>query len=653
MLALALMKRIFMSPRAVLCVALWPLTLPWASHAVAAADAPPRIAALWILEDPPQRLDVTQALSSSDWKPASITGHAGKYSDSAFWVRAELTGQPGQSVVLTMLPSFLDDVRFYIPRASAGKELLNAKGIREISAEWLVSQQGDFFPTSHRAFDWRSFSADLTLPQSGRLEVMLRITSGSTNLIHPELLTREDFLSERKQEVPLFVVMAALTLAAITISFFLYLIYREQVFLIYLFYASFCLAWFVLVNGFGPQLLTITPQLISNLLGFVVCLFLPSGMVFMAQIIDMKHHSPILYRGVLAISAVTALLAPLALLDWYRYFAQEVALAAILQQAAIATTCIRVIASGRLTTRLPILIYLAVIFSNVVLITGFLGALIPPQVTINLLQGIIFLDLMLLLPLAFAKAEHLRKSRERDEFELSRTKAALALEAESNAAYRKWVSMITHEIKTPLSVVDACAQTIRRLSSDPQLVDRIEKIDRATGRIDALVNSFLAEDEIAERSRLIQSTLIPCGQFLDHTLHHLPNVVLDRLQVNPQDRNFQIQVDTELMGVAIRNLVQNAHRHGEGQGRIDLKTELLTRNARPGLAFQVINPGAPIDEINRGMLFERYQRFGDSAGSGLGLWSSREIARAHGGDAWYLRSPSGENIFTLWIPTIR
>lgn len=614
------------------------------------AETKPQISRLWVLEDPSNSMDLSQAKASNDWKLESVTGYAGNYTKSAFWIRLELTGKPGQTLVLTLLPSFLDDVRFYIPQDAIGERLQATKSLIPIHGGLALSQQGDFSALSNRAFDWRAFSVDLVIPKNGeRLEVMARIATGSTSLIHPEVFTPDEFLAKRKRELLYFLIEAGFTLAAIAVAFFLYLTYQEKIFVVYLIYATSSLFWFFMVNGFASQLLPISPMTISNLLGFVVCLFVASSAVFMAQIIDTKRHAPRVYQAILVLSTLMAMAAPLALLDWYRYFVKPMILVIVLEEVVLAIVCIRVFAKGLLPVRSSAVIYLAALLSNVALIGGFLGAFTPPNFTILLLQIIIFIDLLVLLPLAVSRVENLRKQRERDERELSRAQEALRLQEEINLSHRKWVSMITHEIKTPLSVIDASRQTIDTLTTDNEVLGRTAKIARATHRIDALVNSFLAEDEIAQRSQLIHPQKIDSATFLNKVLEHLPQPVLDCLTVKESQFQCDILADPDLLAVALRNLLDNAYRHGSGNP-IWLEVEDHHQTAYRCIVFRVGNSGFAISEEAQKQLFQRYYRNGENAGSGIGLWASREIAQAHGGNVSYRRSEHGENVFALWVP---
>jgi signal transduction histidine kinase len=89
--------------------------------------------------------------------------------------------------------------------------------------------------------------------------------------------------------------------------------------------------------------------------------------------------------------------------------------------------------------------------------------------------------------------------------------------------------------------------------------------------------------------------------------------------------------DADRIAQAVDNLVGNALRHGAAPVTVtaraagENRVEIVVRDAGPGVAQEL-----------RGRLFERFATGGRRrGGTGLGLFIVRELARAHGGDAWY------------------
>jgi two-component system, OmpR family, sensor histidine kinase TctE len=89
----------------------------------------------------------------------------------------------------------------------------------------------------------------------------------------------------------------------------------------------------------------------------------------------------------------------------------------------------------------------------------------------------------------------------------------------------------------------------------------------------------------------------------------------------------------ELRG-ALRNLMDTALVHGEGDVRVSVREELGGGTGRWVVVVEVADQGAGIAEELREEVFDRFRKAApNSPGAGLGLAIVRQVARAHGGDA--------------------
>lgn len=96
------------------------------------------------------------------------------------------------------------------------------------------------------------------------------------------------------------------------------------------------------------------------------------------------------------------------------------------------------------------------------------------------------------------------------------------------------------------------------------------------------------------------------------------------------------------------NLIGNAIRYAPEGSRVRVLAETRDTAAR----ILVMDEGAGIPAIDRERVFEKFERLGrdDAAGSGLGLYISRRLARAMGGDIVIGDAPEGGACFTLTLP---
>lgn len=215
---------------------------------------------------------------------------------------------------------------------------------------------------------------------------------------------------------------------------------------------------------------------------------------------------------------------------------------------------------------------------------------------------------------------------------------------------QEFVSMVSHEFRTPLAVIDAAAQSLdlSKFGREPTVQRRTERIRRSVQRLSMLIENILIADRLhlEERQLRLQSldmealTRQLCEGFnqtgterLQLTVHRLPEIVGDRA----------------LIEIALQNLLHNALKYSPPESRVSVTL------AGVGDAVQIDvtdrGPGVPSADIER--VFEKYFRsdtVATVAGSGLGLHLAREIARRHGGDVLLTEnSPQGAT-FRLVLP---
>lgn len=225
--------------------------------------------------------------------------------------------------------------------------------------------------------------------------------------------------------------------------------------------------------------------------------------------------------------------------------------------------------------------------------------------------------------------------------------AALKKEVENERLRReeqgKLMSMLTHEIKTPLSVL--------KLVIDQQVVgsDFEEYANRAVTNIDSIINKCIQLDRLDLNVIQIHKTKFNFSDLLKSTIS---DTRLENRFSILQQRDIDIESDLQVLSIIISNLLGNAIKYSAPETEIVIDTEILDGNLPRRLQLSVQNVignmGAPDPEL----AFEKYYR-GPSAtmvsGSGLGLFLVRELTHVLGGE---VKLSIKDNLitFTVWIP---
>ena len=230
--------------------------------------------------------------------------------------------------------------------------------------------------------------------------------------------------------------------------------------------------------------------------------------------------------------------------------------------------------------------------------------------------------------------------------------ASLALtDAETLSALREaeqsrdlFLAMVSHELKTPLTVIMATLRTLegRGDSVDPQRRTAMLHVAYERGRdLERLINSLLqsARAELSTTPRLVALRGL-VDEALEGFEHTRPITVAE-----PPD--LTLLADPGAVRAILGSLLENATAHSPADSPV------AVRCARDGdaITIAVTNTGGLPEDLMPEELFRAFQR-GDqvrSSGVGLGLYIASRLARSMGGDVT-VHSGQGTVTFTLRLP---
>ena len=219
---------------------------------------------------------------------------------------------------------------------------------------------------------------------------------------------------------------------------------------------------------------------------------------------------------------------------------------------------------------------------------------------------------------------------------------------------RRLINDVSHELNTPLSVIQLEAKGLRDGLQTPESAS--DHIIQEVGRLRGLVTdlSWLAETDYGE----IRLTLE------ESSIHELLAAEADRWQPQSQSRQVELslQVSADLPDVdldrmrisqALGNVLSNAINYTEAGENIVLRAGLDSDEA---LAISIIDDGIGIHAADLPHVFDRFYRTDQSrnrgiAGKGLGLAITRATVEAHGGTVAITSDGPGQGVtVTLCLP---
>jgi PAS domain S-box-containing protein len=219
------------------------------------------------------------------------------------------------------------------------------------------------------------------------------------------------------------------------------------------------------------------------------------------------------------------------------------------------------------------------------------------------------------------------------------------------------LSVISHELKTPVSIIKGYAGTLAREDADwdrGTLAEGLAVIEEEADRLDKLITNLLEASRLQAGGVKLQQSYV--------NLADLAKSAVENLQATTDKHAFQLDFpddyptimgDFERLREVLTNLIGNAIKYSPDGGSIKV-------GGRPGAAntiqLYVSDEGIGIPPADQERIFERFHRVDNrlarqTPGTGLGLFLVRAVVEAHGGRVWVDSTPGQGSVFWLELPT--
>lgn len=209
----------------------------------------------------------------------------------------------------------------------------------------------------------------------------------------------------------------------------------------------------------------------------------------------------------------------------------------------------------------------------------------------------------------------------------------LERERQSRQEQRNFLSMVSHEFKTPMSIILASVSTMTEHELDGmETAEEMGNIIAAVARMQGLVEKCLSDEWLDQACMVLDPAPV--------NLELLLSEVLAVQRVNHEDRPFILQKngtpralsgDHMLLRVLFANVIENAAKYSPAGAPVVVDAGW----SEAGVVVSIIDHGAPISAEDREHIFEKFYRSPRQRrkeGAGLGLYLVKRIARLHGGD---------------------
>jgi PAS domain S-box-containing protein len=233
---------------------------------------------------------------------------------------------------------------------------------------------------------------------------------------------------------------------------------------------------------------------------------------------------------------------------------------------------------------------------------------------------------------------------------------ALEAEKELNALKSRFVSMASHEFRTPLSTIMSSVDLIARYSDGPQR-DKVERhVSKIRGKVRELttmLNDFLSLDKLEQGMVRCTASELDVVHLCIELVEELRNLTKSGQEIiyNHEGTERNVMQDRQMLGHLLSNLVSNAIKYSPENKRIELTTSV----ANGVLQITVSDEGMGIPLEDQQHLFERFFRASNAftvQGTGLGLNIVRKYLDLMGGTIHFTSEPGKGSVFNAQLPQL-
>jgi two-component system phosphate regulon sensor histidine kinase PhoR len=196
-----------------------------------------------------------------------------------------------------------------------------------------------------------------------------------------------------------------------------------------------------------------------------------------------------------------------------------------------------------------------------------------------------------------------------------------------------FISIASHELKTPITSLKASLQLLTRLKDtpvSPMLPKLIEQANKSMEKVSSLIEDLLDASHMNDGQLHLKKKEFVLSQLINDCCQHIRTGGAHTV-ITEGDLDLSVYADAEKIEQVIVNFVNNAAKYAPKSKDIHLNITQLKGMAHVAVTDR--GPGVATDDIPH--LFDRYYRVDNNgikySGLGLGLYISAEIIKKHGG----------------------
>lgn len=637
---MALMARLF---RPALARVLWLLLAAFflPTQSAHAADDFWRIDDLAVLVDKSGQetiASVSQAHRAADFAPVPYGFSAG-YTRAVHWLRFTLDAPPPDAqgkreLLLEIQPPYVDDVQIYLSQPAGG-------------APFDVRRGGDLQPQSVKEFPYRGFVHHVVFADAHPRIAYVRLQTTSSSVLIVKAWEPARFRASISREYLLLGGLLGLVLTGLIANIWHGLWRREEIYRRYIAYLLATLFNLLGINGLaGEFLLPEAPYWADHWVPLGIIFVIIFGTRFYRLALDIEHAATWMQWIYRIQSGLAILCLPAPFLGFYPEAAQVLLPFVLIMMLTGTWRSIQLWCQGNENAKILLLAHVFGLSGNLFAIPALLGWL-PGQFW--LIYGFQLRSVGTLLVLQLMLAKHVRAMQEKltqvsMTIEIAKTKAQQA--RTEREQQRLFLSMLTHELKTPLSIIRL---RLGAITPTPRMQAHAK---RAVEDIDAIVERCALVSQLDDQAGKLQRSPCQVDELLSEIVTQQQANARVAIQVADGALAASLQSDPLLLRSILGNLIDNAVKYSPPAETVQITVALSLQGAREGMLIKIDNAVAKVRMPDPARIFEKYYRAPGAhqqSGSGLGLYIAKALTLQLGGTIDYY-SQHNHVVFEIWLP---
>ena len=236
----------------------------------------------------------------------------------------------------------------------------------------------------------------------------------------------------------------------------------------------------------------------------------------------------------------------------------------------------------------------------------------------------------------------------------NKIKESLRKERELNDLKTKFLSLVSHEFKTPLSGILSSTSLLAKYTETDQQVKRdkhIKTIKSKVKYLDNILNDFLSVERIESGKVNYKFSNFPLSKVLNEVVYDANMMLKMGQKINyPLDiEEINIDFDEKILELVFSNLLRNAIKYSSENSIIDIRVEVYGDE----LLVEFEDNGMGIPKKEQKFIFNRYFRAENallSQGTGIGLNIVKSHLESLGGTISFASEEMKGSTFTIKIP---